>query len=434
MEICEDDSVQAKCLSLVLTQMKSQKKFKEGQEKPRKELIRFLLSSSKSVFGFQTFMTLIRSCLNPKGNRLEDYELLNLCLLSSWKRLLHNRCSENDAPTGSRTLFECLLQIVLDLCVESGPYRDLNVGILKAYRFTETLLSICSYLVQESLPAHVDAEDALRISTCVKSILGELMAPPDGTLALSFIRFGLLPLLPRELPPLAQKQTGAFFLYHRSQSNPISNFSKVVEGEEVYEDENPSRRQSVVSEYGDEPPMRIEEDIPELIGFNNGSFPTKPNNDTDEGVSVEEESSETFLEAFRKSLLEGIMSILLNSISILPDDCFRKLLEANAIAPIFLAYSSHPNVTLKSLGLQLLTAYLNRVKNPIATDFIKSHGFFLASMYTQGNPELAHVVLQICTEFGPFSYALVNGLIYSNQILNTVIQWIQHVRLLIKTI
>ena len=200
------------------------------------------------------------------------------------------------------------------------------------------------------------------------------MAPPDGTVAVSFIRFGLLPLLPKELPPLPRK-SDAFFVYHGSQRNPYSNLYNVVEGQVVSEDENLSPRVSVTSEHGDpshmrivsprvsvtsehgDPSlMRIDEDIPELIGLNNGSrvtqgFTPKTNNNIPVNESVQEEIEEGFVEVFQASLLEAVMSILLNTISILPDEAFRKLLEPNVIAHIFLAYCSHPNSTLKSLAI-----------------------------------------------------------------------------------
>jgi len=309
------------------------------------------------------------------------------------------------------------------------------VGILKINKFQESLLSICASMAQDSVPPNLEVVDAIRIAACVKSILGELMAPPDGTVAVSFIRFGLLPLLPKELPPIPQR-ADAFFLYHGTQRSSLSNLCNVVEGEEVSEDENGSRRLSSGSEPENENRFGFDEDIPEVIGLGtNGHklpnpFTTKTNNNIQNNGNEAAPSTSigtSFEETFQGALLEAIMSILLNSISILPDEAFRKFLEPNMIAHIFVAYCSHPHSELKGLALQLLAAYLNRVKNPITTEFIKNRGFFLASFYAQGNPELAPLIIQICNGFGPFSYALINGLIYSNQIVSAVLQWIQHV-------
>jgi hypothetical protein len=351
--------------------------------------------------------------LNRKGNRLEDYDLLNICVISSWRKLLRIRCSESDAPTGDRTLFECFLSILLDLCLEKNPHRDTNVGTLRGNRFAEALLSICNSTVGEAKGAGLGVVDALKIGSYVKSILIELMAPPDAHVAVTLVQFGLLPLLPKDLPPLPRKKD-AFFVYQGqsptgSESN--LNLTQPCDLEEPLSSEEDNTKQKMSEDGGLR--MRIDQHN-ESRKSSTGS------------LSIEE-GLQGFTDAFQTALLEAVMSILLNSLAILPDEAFRTTLGPHLSSHLFVAFCSHPNSTLKALALKLLSAYLSRLKNPGLTEFIKNRGFCLTSLYTQANPELANLILSICTGYGPVSYALLTGLIYSNTVVTNLIQWIQHV-------
>jgi len=273
--------------------------------------------------------------------------------------------------------------------------------------------------------------DALRISALVKSIFSELMAPPDAYVAIALVKCGLYPLLPRELPPLPRKED-AFFVFQNK--NPTST-NMVSEAEEVseshYHDVNikpvnksTSSPQLLSCESTSPVVSSFNEDIPEILGrvlLNNNK--SEPKIYLKE--SFERSQYDGFRETFQESLAEALMTVLLNTLAIIPDGSFFSVLRPHLTSHIFVAYCSHSNTTLKILSLKLLSSYLSRVKNPCVTEFLRSKGFYLASLFIQNTPETCKVVSELCSGFGPVSYPLLVSLTKCNETLSTVLDWAQ---------
>ena len=357
-------------------------------------------------------------CLSASGTKIVDYQLLETCLLSSWKILARVRCKESDAPTGPKSLLECLLIIISDLLEENNTNRDLNAALLKANAFSETLLAICYNVVVEK-QHDLTLDDGLRIASMVKSILSELMAPPDAYVAVTLVKYGLCPFLPRELPPLPRRED-AFFMFRRDENFSSSlrhTLKKVKEAEEANEGDRMATAGEETEECKSED--NLKKDVPEIIGVQNEGKAapecTTSNLPEDDG----------FVEGFQESLLEGVMSILLQAMAILPDMAFDSILNPQMNAHLFVAYTSHSSVTIKTLALKLLSAYLTRAKNQTVEEFLKSKGFFLTSLYIQASPEMSQLVANVCQGFGPVSYPLAVGLLYSNVVVNKILEWIQ---------
>ncbi|XP_035710830.1 lysosomal-trafficking regulator isoform X2 [Folsomia candida] len=471
VEICDGDDIQSKGLSLALGQIKNHAKVTDVGPSPHYNLIRFVLNNARSAFGFKTFIVLVHHCVTSSGNKLLDYDLLDKCLLSSWRTLIRIRCTDAEAPTGRRTLFECLLTVILDLLLEKNMHRTTNIATLKSKDFVNRILSICCNMIFECKPevVHPTQEfitpvesttptpststaakkssasapkevplsplsciDALRICALVKSIFMELMAPPDAYACVAIVKYGMFPLLPKECPPLPRKED-AFFLYQTK----LPSFATIAE--EQTQDVQPSSSLPQVAKF---PPtvsisnhdhdkktnenketlddvVFMNEDIPEIVGktanqkaYNKGTF--------------KRSQYDAFQNTFQESLVEALMSVLLNALAILPDGAFFSILRPHVNSHLFVAYCSHTNVTIKTLALKLLSSYLSRVKNPCVTAFLnKNKGFFLTSLYLHGEPEMAPVVSSICQGFGPVSYPLALSLLENNTILTTILTWVQ---------
>lgn len=438
VEICRDDEIQSKALSLVLTQLKNHSKATDVPSKVHYNLIRFILNSERSVFGFKTFIVLINHCLNPRGHRLLDYDLLDACLLGSWRILLRNRCTEADAPTGRRSLFECLLTIILDLIVEKNTNRDLNMALLKSKFFGEVLLSICYNAIFDVSNYHqptpgtssgsfnnpvpsLSSVDAIRITVLIKSILFELMTPPDAFIGVCLVKYGLYPLLPKQLPPLPQRES-AFFAFNNQQ---INNATEAQETNVVVGSDSTIKNTCDKNDFLEEDDEMTEmvsimnQDVPEIVGraLSKQKVYTK---DTFESTQLD-----GFRETFQESLTEAVMTILLNTLAIIPDGAFYSVLRTHLNPHIFVAYCSHPSIQIKKLALKLLSAYLSRVKNPCISEFLSAKGFFLTSMYIQDSPDLINLIAIICQGYGPVSYPLILSLLYTNSAVNTILEWVQ---------
>lgn len=443
VEICRDDEIQSKALSVVLTQLKNHSKATDVSSRVHYNLIRFILNSERSTFGFKTFLVLINHCLNPRGHRLLDYDLLDTCLLSSWRTLLRNRCNETDAPTGRRSLFECLLTVILDLIVEKNLNRDLNMALLKSKFFGEVLLSICynaifdvstqpvpgtsSSSTNNSVP-NLSSVDAIRITVLIKSILFELMTPPDAYIGVCLVKSGLYPLLPKELPPLPQRDA-AFFTFQNQ------HFNNATEAEEIaaisnnigHLGRNKNNKNAAAAGLIEDGEL---EEIPEMVSPSNEDVPEIVGRVTNKQKVYVKESFETqqldgFRETFQESLTEAVMTILLNTLAIIPDGAFYSVLRPHLKSHIFVAYCAHPSVQIKKLALKLLSAYLSRVKNTCISEFLTQKGFFLTSMYIHDCPEMITLISIICQGYGPVSYPLILSLLYTNSAVNTILEWVQ---------
>jgi hypothetical protein len=437
VEICENDEIQSKGLSLVLGQIKNHSKSTDAPPKSLYNLLRYVLNSEKSTFGFKTFIILVHHCLTPSGNKLLDYDLLERCLLSSWRTLSRVRCTEAEAPTGRRSLFECLLTVILDLLLEKNSHRGLNIATLKSNKFADTLLAICYNMIFDNDPNKVSLSaksstqsllssmDALRISALVKSIFSELMAPPDAYVAIALVKCGLYPLLPKELPSLPRKEEAFFVFQNRNLSSPTAAAEAEEVSEQHYQLMKPLKSTSTSELSTDSTPVvsLFNEDVPEIVGrvLNNNQNEQK----VYQKESFDRSQYDGFRETFQESLAESLMTVLLNTLAILPDGAFFSVLRPHLSSHIFISFCSHPNTTLKILSLKLLSAYLSRVKNPCVTEFLRSKGFFLTSLHTQNSPETFNVVSGICQGFGPVSYPLLVGLIHSNDAITTILDWVQ---------
>ncbi|ODN06306.1 Lysosomal-trafficking regulator [Orchesella cincta] len=442
VEICRDDEIQSKALCLVLTQLKNHSKATDVLSRVYYNLIRFILNSERSTFGFKTFLVLINHCLNQRGHRLLDYELLDTCLLTSWRILLRNRCTDADAPTGRRSLFECLLTVILDLIVEKNSHRDLNMNLLKSKFFGEVLLSTCYNAIFEvnnyqptpgtssganSNPApSLSSVDAIRITVLIKSILFELMTPPDAFIGVCLVKYGLYPLLPKELPPLPQKES-AFFTFQNQQFNNATEALEDVSENSTNHSSLSSTRSKITKNMME---FEGEDEIPEMVSVSNEDIPEIVGRTLIKQKVYNKETFEStqldgFRETFQESLTEAVMTILLNTLAIIPDGAFYSVLRSHLTPHIFVAYCSHPSFQIKKLAIKLLSAYLSRVKNACISEFLTARGFFLTSMYIQDCPELSSLIGIICQGYGPVSYPLILSLLHTNAAVNTILEWVQ---------
>lgn len=307
------------------------------------------------------------------------------------------------------------------------------MALLKSKFFGEVLLSICYNAIFDVNNYHqpqpgtssshnpvpsLSSIDAIRITVLIKSILFELMTPPDAFIGVCLVKYGLYPLLPKELPPLPQRES-AFFTF---QNHHINNATEAKENSSIQSSSEKNLSLAKDDEDEDIPEMvsGTNEDVPEMVGR---SLTIKQKVYTKE--TFESTQLDGFRETFQESLTEAVMTILLNTLAIIPDGAFYSVLRGHLNPHIFVAYCSHPSTQIKKLALKLLSAYLSRVKNPCISEFLSTKGLFLTSMYIQGSPELVNLVGIICQGYGPVSYPLILSLLYMNSAVNTILEWVQ---------
>jgi len=446
VEICFEDEIQSKGLALVLRQLKSHRKATDPPAQQHYHLLRFILTKEASCLGFKTFLILINYSLTPSGRKLVDYNLLHTCLLTIWNKLLRMRCTDAEAPTGRRSLFECLLTILLDLIVEENANREANLSLFKANKFDQTLLSICTTIVTEqslltgfnNLGDVLGFDDARKIGALIKELFDEMIAPPDPSVVLTIVKFGLYPLLPKDIPPLPHR-SDAYFVFPGSKKRYVVQqvqVSEVARGVEIAEDPEVSKNTKTEegchnssdalnnAEDRDNAsfPSRMEkanEDIPEILGrtvLNNKKLYSKE--------TFENQQLDCFHATMMNSLTQTCLSIVTDAVGVLSDTAFNSVLGKVLTPHLFVAYCAHPSSEIKNLALKLLSAYLSRIKNPQLTEFYHRKGFFLTSLYIQDCEEVANVVASICNGFGPTSYPLMVSLLRSSPMVNLIIEWV----------
>lgn len=195
--------------------------------------------------------------------------------------------------------------------------------------------------------------DALRISALVKSIFMEIMAPPDAYVGIAIVKYGMFALLPKECPPLLRKED-AYFLYQTKATSSSATVAEEFSQEGVRTPTIPSSRPNTpsLSLHNDnteslDDVILLNEDVPEIIGKTVGQNQKIKiyNKDT-----FERSQYDAFRDTFQESLVEALMSVLLNTLAILPDGAFFSVLRPHLTSHLFLAYCSHSNVTVKMVS------------------------------------------------------------------------------------